>query len=94
MTSELFLDSKVHFQFSKISKDLDILEQRFINAEGNENIAEIEQLLFAHNGFKNLIHIKLKEALEAKSSYSYDYLIEIFGNIKYAVEEFDRLSNI
>lgn len=55
------------------------------------DVEGIEQVIFAHLGVKNLVHMRIKEEMEANSRFGTD-MAQIFGNLNLINDLFGRLS--
>lgn len=72
---------------------IDNLTNNLNNLEARKDYQTIESELFGHNGFKNDLHIALKNNMK-KDDWDYNKLKSIFGDLKLALQEFNRLGSI
>lgn len=75
-------------------KETESLEKAIIEFEKNSNFKKLEEELFSHNGFKNSIHMDIREGIKDPNSFSARDVLKIFGDIDFANREFNRLSMI
>lgn len=59
----------------------------------NDSYKTVKEIFFGYNGIKNTFHMSLRNA-NPKNTWSYGDLEQVFGDIKIAKSEFDRISQI
>lgn len=54
----------------------------------------LEEALFSHNGFKNTIHMEIRNILSGKGGFSSRDIAKVFGDVEFANVEFNRIGSI
>lgn len=70
-------------------------EHALLDLEAKELLEPFETAIFAYDGIKNQLHTELRDVVKnPKGNFHTSYLLDVFGDLKLAKAEFDRLGNI
>ena len=84
-----------YFRFLGIEKEQwEKADKALLDLEGKGNLDDFEKSIFAYDGIKNALHEKIRKSAEDPSVWDARNLKEIFGDLKLAKAEFDRLGQI
>lgn len=87
IVKELYETHKFFSEVKKLDFAVKIYNQ-------DQDFSKLEQALFAHNGFKNEIHMMIRKAVKSDDYWDKRELLPIFGDIQFAEREFNRLGLI
>jgi hypothetical protein len=83
------MENSFYGDISKVAEQgLKALDQ----ALANNDLKKLEEIIFHHDGIKNIVHIKIKNCLDDDGDFSFKDLSEVFGDLEKANAELIRLA--